>query len=140
MENGSERRIGQRPKGKVFRVDRRSGQRRKGPDLLVKLIHWLGIAVWILAILVLFITDKARPEKSTIFDRLFNIQLRTNWNLALLYEAFFLMVVIFALSVIGIFINTKRHQRKDDHYSFSLIVMGSLSLLGILVCLYFFWR
>ena len=111
-------------------------QRRQGPDLWVKIIHWLGVCVWILMVAVLVLTDKARPPMATFFDRVLHIQLRTTWDLGLVRDVCLLMIIILGLCLTGFIINSKRHQRKDDHYSLSLIIMGSLSVIGILICLF----
>lgn len=112
-------------------------QRRQGADLWVKIIHWLGVCVWVLMIVVLMLTDKARPPMATFLDRVLQVELRTTWDLGLVRYACFLMIIILCLCTAGFFINSKRHQRKSDRYSRSLIVMGSLSALGIAISFFY---
>ncbi len=122
----------------IDKSDKIIKQRRHGPDILVKLIHWTGVAAWLLMFIAIIIADKARPELPTLFDRIFNVQLRTTWDSDLLRYVFILAGIIFAICTIGLFLNTKRHHRKDDHYSKSLIIMKFMSGLGIILCLYYF--
>lgn len=114
--------------------ERRSNKRR-GPDIWVKLIRWFGVSAWVLMVVVVILMDKARPQLATFFDRILNLDLRTTWDLKLLRSALLLMIVLFYLCVIGLVINAKRHRRKSDRYNRSLIGIGILAALGIVLCL-----
>ncbi|MFT9493470.1 hypothetical protein [Anaerosolibacter sp.] len=107
--------------------------RRKGPDLWVKLINWLGITAWGIMFFILYITDRARPPMETFFDRLFKVQVRQTWNLDLLQYALYLMITLCVLCVAGLLINVKRHRRKTDRYNISLILMMGLGVFSIIM-------
>ncbi len=108
-------------------------ERRKGPDILVRLVHWLGAAAWIIMFFILAITDRAKPQMATFFDRFFKIQVRETWNYSLVQWSFYLMILLSILCIIGLLVNAKRHRRKSDRYSFSLIMMLILAVVGILM-------
>ena len=108
-------------------------QKRRGPDILVKIIHWLAACGWILMFVVLFLTDKARPQAAFFLDKILEIQLRTSWDMGLIRIACFLMVIILFLCTIGLFINSRRHKRRDDRYNRSLIIMWILAFIGVII-------
>lgn len=115
--------------------DRKFIERRKGPDIWVRLVHWLGITAWIIMFFILAITDRAKPQVENFFDRFFKVQVRNSWNYSLVQWSFYLMILLSVLCVIGLLVNAKRHKRKGDRYSFSLIVMLILAVVGILMYL-----
>ncbi len=108
-------------------------QKRRGPDILIKVIHWMAASGWILMFAVLLLTDKARPKVAFFLDRILQVPLRTSWDRKLLNIACFLLVLILGLCLIGLFINSWRHKRKTDHYNSSLVIMGILALGGIFI-------
>jgi hypothetical protein len=107
--------------------------RRRGPDLWVKLVHWLGITAWGIMFFIIFITDRARPPMETFFDRLFKVQVRQTWDLDLLQYALYLMITLCVLCIAGLLINTKRRRRKTDRYNISLILMMGLGIFSIIM-------
>ncbi len=110
-------------------------ERRKGPDVLVRLVHWLGITAWIIMFFILAITDRAKPQMATFFDRFFKVQVRETWNYSLVQWSFYLMILLSLLCILGLLANVKRHKRKSDRYSFHLIMMLILATVGIMMYL-----
>ena len=43
--------------------------RRRGPDLLIKILRWLGVFGWFVMIAALYITDRAKPEEENMFPQ-----------------------------------------------------------------------
>ena len=107
--------------------------RRKGPDFCVKWIKWAGYFLWIIAVTVILMADKARPPIETFFDRLFKIHLRKTWNTELMKYAFYLLILLFLTCIFTIIINSRRHRRKTDRYNPSVIVLSILSLIGMII-------
>ncbi|KAA3658881.1 MAG: hypothetical protein DWQ10_10225 [Calditrichaeota bacterium] len=110
--------------------------RRRGPDKLIKAIHWLAIFGWINFIISLVLFDKAKPDFETFFDRLFHIEMRTYWNESLAFLSFSWFILCIILSITGLIINKKRHRRKTDEYRWNLIVLAIISLIGAASYLY----
>lgn len=108
-------------------------QKRRGPDIWIKIIRWTAALGWILMFAVLLLTDKARPKVAFFLDRILQVPLRTSWDRRLLDIACFLLVLILGLCLSGLFINSRRHKRKTDHYNRSLVIMGILALGGIFI-------
>ncbi len=112
--------------------------RRRGPDLWVKTLRWLGVFGWFIMIAALFIIDRARPEEENMFTKAANVSVRTTWNMELFHYLFYLMIFGLCISVIGIVINSRRHHRADDRFRYILIILGIISAFGIIKYLYKF--
>jgi len=113
-------------------------ERRKGPDLWVKLLGWLAIVGWFLMLTVLFIIDRAKPEHENMFTKSANIEVRTTWNQELINYLFYLMIFGFCMSIIGFVINSRRHHRAKDRFRYTLIILGIISFFGIIMHLFRF--
>lgn len=113
-------------------------ERRRGPDIFVKLVHWIGIIAWIFATIILVIIEAAKPEFETFFDRMLNLHLRTTWDLDVAQYAFLFMLLLFYVCVIAILINSRRMKRKTDRFNKSIIALAILSLIGIVVYIFSF--
>ncbi len=107
-------------------------ERRKGPDLWVKLLGWFAIAGWFLMFMVLLIIDRAKPEHEDIFTKKANIEVRTTWNQELINYLFYLMIFGLCMSIIGLVINSRRHHRAKDRFRYTLIILVIISLFGII--------
>ena len=111
--------------------------RRKGPDLWLRLLTVFGIIGWIVVIAEMIIADKARPPFETIATRVANMKLRSAWDMELAWYLFCLMCSGLLISLGGIIINSRRMNRKDDHVRINLVVLGVVSILGIIMYLFF---
>ncbi len=113
-------------------------ERRKGPDLCVKVLGWLGVFSWFLMFMALFIIDRAKPEAENIFTKAAKIKVRTTWNQELTNYLFYLMIFGLCISIIGIVINSRRHHREEDRFRLTLIILGIISIFGIIKYLFSF--
>ena len=107
-------------------------ERRKGPDLWVKVLGWFAIFGWFLMFMVLFIIDRAKPEYENMFTKSANIKVRTTWNQELINYIFYLMIFGLCMSIIGLVINSRRHHRAKDRFRYTLIILGIISFFGII--------
>jgi hypothetical protein len=107
-------------------------ERRRGPDAVIKAVWWTVGISWLLFIAALVFIDTAKPETETFFDRMFDVSIRDYWNENMLLYAFFVMVLDLAVCIIGLIFNLARHKRKTDRISKSILILGILSLSGIL--------
>ena len=112
--------------------------RRRGPDLLIKTLRWLGIFGWFVMIVALYILDMAKPEEENMFTKTANVSVRTTWDPKLIHYLFCLLIFGLCISVIGIVINSRRHHRKDDRFKYILITLGAISTFGIIKYLFKF--
>lgn len=108
-------------------------ERRKGPDSLLRALRWMAGVGWMLMFAAMYFLDRGKPEVETYFTRWFNLRLRTTWNMELAGMLLYCMVLGLVLSLAGLVINFRRHRRRDDEVRISLLVLGALSLFGILL-------
>ncbi|WP_429884745.1 hypothetical protein [Geoalkalibacter halelectricus] len=106
-------------------------ERRRRPDIWVRSLEWLAVGSWLVLFLALLLVAKAKPQVETFFERYYNLPLDPYWNLELLGYLQGLMVLGLALSVLGLFINWRRSRRAEDQCCVSLIILGVISLVGL---------
>ncbi len=111
---------------------RRKVDRRKGPDPWVKALEWLGVFGWLLMFAALFIIDRAKPQSENILVNAAKVEASTIWNQELTNALFYLMIFGLCISIIGIVINSRRYRRKDDRFRITLIMLGVISIFGII--------
>ncbi len=111
---------------------RRKLDRRKGPDPWVKALEWLGVVGWLLMFAALFIIDRAKPQAEKFLVKATKVEASTTWNQELTTALFYLMIFGLFISIIGIAINSKRYRRKDDRFRITLIMLGIISIFGII--------
>lgn len=116
-------------------MNKPSFDRRRGPDLLVKWVHWSGIISWSLIIIILGLAISAKPQIVTLFDRFFNIDVDQTWDLQLLQIAFAILVILFIFCIISLFFNSLRSRRQTDRLNKTIIFHSIASLIGIIIFL-----
>lgn len=117
-------------------------ERRKGPDMLVRIMRVFGLAGWLMLFVALLIFGKARPEESFIDKRFlerlgFDVHLRRVWEDDLMQYVFYLMVFGLVLSIAGLLLRFQRNRRQDDGYGLYLILLGVISASGMIS---FLWQ
>lgn len=115
----------------------RYNDRRKGPDIIVKLVQLSGTVIWLMVIAIFIVLGMAKPKEQTLFENLANIQLHRTWNYNLLRSAFFMLVFLFLICIISLILNIFRHKRKTDRFNPVVIVFMILSFIGIMLFLFF---
>ncbi|KIH76435.1 hypothetical protein SAMN05660860_01505 [Geoalkalibacter ferrihydriticus] len=106
-------------------------ERRRHPDLWVRSLEWLAVGSWLLLFIALLLVAKAKPQVETFFERYYDLPLDPFWNLELLGYLQGLMALGLGISIIGLFINWRRSRRAEDQYCVSLIILGIISLVGL---------
>lgn len=113
---------------------------RKGPDLIFRLIDIFSVILWGFQILNIGLLYQAKPVDETFLDRLFNVKVRDYWDYQLLQLALILSLVQFVVSLISLYLNSKRLKRKNDRIRISIIIsiFSSLALCFALSIFVFF--
>jgi len=111
--------------------------RRKGPDKITRIIRYMGLAAWGVMLTALALIEKARPEVEGYLGENYNVKLHTDWNLELIRYMFYLMILGFCLSIVGISVNSMRLKRRTDEYQLSILVLALISIVTI--CYYLFF-
>jgi len=112
--------------------------RRRGPDIWSRVMRWMAVAVWGLMLAAMLLLGWAKPKVETFFDRYYQLDLRSSWDMELAHYIFYCMIAGLLLSVAGLVINNRRHRRRDDEYLVSLMLSAILCLSGIGLYLYTF--
>ena len=112
---------------------RHVGDRRRGRDLLLKILTALGYINTVIIIAAAVLLTKAKPDA---FHSMYKgLPLRNWWHPHVLQYLFALCVFGFFLSLVGLFINSQRLKRKSDSVRINLVVLGLLSIAGIIAYL-----
>jgi hypothetical protein len=107
--------------------------RRKGPDVLVKIISIISGITWLFILLIFIIISYARPQiETTFFNSLFKVPIENNWNKSLLPVAIIMLALLVIICFTGIAVNFFRHKRRTDRFNKSLIFLGLGSLTGLI--------
>ena len=102
---------------------------RKGPDLIMKLLDRASVILVGILIFNLCLVFSAKPRDETFFDRLLNISVSSLWDLKLLKFSLVVSVIQFVVSIVYLFLNSKRLKRKNDRIRKSIIVSLFFSLI-----------
>lgn len=115
----------------------RLSNRRKQPDLILRLLAWTnGIAVTSLFLAVCLVAI-AKPKKMNFLDHFFGVKrLSTAWDMDMVRYIGVMLLLSFIASIVGIILNSKRLRRKKDHIHATLV----LSLIASIVSLFFYLR
>ncbi|SFX49091.1 hypothetical protein [Marinospirillum alkaliphilum] len=122
------RKLAQKPEDRHKKIP----ERRRRRDPLLNLISIFGAVSWVLMLPILFLVEQARPEMETFFDRMLGLKVRPSWDETAYYYAFFLMLAVLLLAGFGLLLNSLRNRRKTDSIRINLVVVFTLSLLGVL--------
>lgn len=118
--------------------DIQTPKRRRGPDFLIRFVQWVGGLSWLILLAALAILEKAQPQEESFFSRLQHQELRTWWDLELAKYFFYIMVLLFSLSLFTLLINSRRLKRKSDRLNISVIIIAIASLIGSVLYLIYF--
>ncbi|SHI73765.1 hypothetical protein [Thermoclostridium caenicola] len=107
--------------------------RRTRPDPIVRWLQFSSIMVWFTFLFNVIFILNARPVQQGLFERFFNVSVRTYWDAQSLLTALIISLVQFLISIVSIYLNTKRMKRKYDIRYISHHVSAGLSLLIIII-------
>ena len=111
---------------------RPSTDRRRQADWVVKAAAILSVLSWIVAFSVTLLLDIAAPERGNMFSSLLGGTVQDGWNTTLLPIAFISLVMSLVCCIAAFIFNMMRMRRKSDKYRKSVIIMGFISMAGII--------
>ncbi len=114
----------------AYFAPRRRPERRRGKDLWLRVLSWLGIATAVIVTALMMLLVKAKPETFSSMDQTY-LPLRSYWNWEFVDYCFYLLVLGFFSSSIGLVINSRRLKRKHDHVHLNLVFLWLVSVAGI---------
>lgn len=116
--------------------------RRKKADWIVKMATILSLVSWTVMIAVWAVLEAASPDKerqfiSSAIRKHLDVQtyFRNYWDGTLLSVGFLLLVASLVVCLVAFFFNKLRMRRKTDKYRKSIIVIGIITIIGIVAFL-----
>ncbi len=119
------------------KVSYRVHDRRKAPDWIVIFGRLFGVFGWFGLFIALVLMAKAKPESSFIDESFlaqfgYEVTLRRAWDMGLARYIYYLMIMGVVLSTIGLFLHSRRSKREADGYGLYLMVLGVISMAGVI--------
>ncbi|MCK5683529.1 hypothetical protein KAJ27_05390 [bacterium] len=109
--------------------------RRKTNDFWTKLLFFLNIFASVLLIFILFVFHRAQPEFESVFDRVYELELRTKWDIQYLYYLIYCVLAGITISITGLLLGFFRGRRSNDHKKM-LIITGVISLIMLVISIF----
>jgi hypothetical protein len=107
-------------------------ERRRQADWVIKAASLLSLFSWITAFVVWVLLDIAAPDHTNILPNTFG-RGPGGWNETLLPITFILLVLAFCSCIAAFVFNMMRMRRKTDKYRKSIIIIGIMTLSGLIV-------
>jgi len=108
------------------KIDRR-GRR----DVWTRLLTIFNVLSWVVIALILILTERAKPEFESFFDRIYRLDIRTWWDIEFVKYLFWLAFAGSIMSSIGLILSVTRGRRQEDTSRLGLLLMGLLSVIGL---------
>ncbi|MCP4117330.1 MAG: hypothetical protein GY737_18430 [Desulfobacteraceae bacterium] len=105
--------------------------RRGKKDAWTRLLTLFNALSWVVIALILIVTERAKPEFESFFDRVYRLDIRTWWDIEFVRYLFWLAFAGSIMSSIGLMLSVTRARRRDDASRFGLLLMGLFSVLGL---------
>ena len=115
----------------------RLSNRRKYPDLILRLLAWANAVAVISLGLAICLIAMAKPKRMNFLDHFYSVQrMNPAWNMDLVGYIGVMLLLSLLASSYGLFLNRKRMRRKGDHIHATLV----LCLLTSVISLFFFLK
>lgn len=105
--------------------------RRGRRDVWTRLLTLFNVLSWVVIVLILIVTERAKPEFESFFDRFYRLDVRTWWDIEFVKYLFWLAFAGSIMSSVGLILSVARARRREDSSRFGLLLMGMLSVLGL---------
>ncbi len=86
----------------------------------------------------MLVFHRAQPEFETFFDRFYQLDLRTAWDLRFLQYLLYLIFSGLAISILGVILAQFRARRKND-LKRQMYILGSFFLALFFICWLVIW-
>ncbi len=112
-------------------------ERRSSKDIWAKTMAFFNLLAWVMIAFILIVTERAKPQFESFFDRAYQLKLRTYWDMAFVDYLLYLTIIGLIISTSGLCLSLVRARRESDKIPVALLIMGSVSIAGI-VGIFFF--
>lgn len=106
-------------------------ERRGRRDVWTRLLTIFNALSWVVIVLILILTERAKPEFESFFDRFYRLDIRTWWDIEFVRYLFWLAFAGSIMSSVGLMLSVTRGRRRDDASRSGLLLMGLFSVLGL---------
>lgn len=108
-------------------------RRRTTPDPVIRWLELSSVLVWIIFLFDIAFILSARPMSESFFDRLFHVTVRNYWDVRPLKISLIISIIQFVVSIVSVYLNTRRMKRKYDTVYISNHISAAVSLILIIV-------
>ncbi len=115
---------------KTAQLNNRTDRRGK-KDVWTRLLAFFNVLSWGIIALILIVTERAKPEFVSFFDKFYELELRTWWDVEFVKYLFWLAFAGSIMSSVGLILSVTRARRQNDTSRLGLLLMGMLSVLGL---------
>ena len=112
-----------------------AADRRKKTDWVTKAASILSVVAWLIAITMLLCLERAQPQRADFFTYFFGVTINSYWNTSLLRAALVLLLTALGICALAMVFNIMRSRRKTDKYKKSIIILGVITLAGLIAFL-----
>jgi len=106
-------------------------ERRACFNLWAKIMAALNLLSWGVILLILIVTERAKPQFESFFDRFYKLKIRTSWDPEFVDYLFWLVIAGTIASSLGLILRGWRARRREDTSCCGLFLMGAISVLGL---------
>ena len=128
--------------GSPYYKDQSFQERRRKADWITRMATILSLVSWTIAFAVWVVLESASPEREmTFISSLITVHfdaetsIRDYWDETLLPLAFGLLVASLIVCISAFIFNAMRMRRKTDKYRKSIIIIGAVTVIGIVLFL-----
>lgn len=112
--------------------------RRGKPDPIIRWLELSSILVWIIFMFNIVAILSAKPVEEGFFDRLFDVSVRSYWDIRYLQRSLIISIAQLVISVVSILLNTRRMKRKYDiryisHYISAPVALFMAIIVGLIL-------
>ena len=107
-------------------------ERRKSPDIWLKIIRLLTIIAWGVFTIALIVSYYAAPENDYGVLRYHDITIRKFWLTPLTGYLYILLWLSALFSYLSIFIHKYRSRRKSDNKQFNVLLLFIISIAWVI--------
>ena len=119
------------PKKPQSRGERDFRERRRQADWVINAASAFSVISWLVAFFVITVIQMASPEKRNFLSEVsIGADPRTNWDTTLLPFAYYLLILSVLASLAAFVFNSMRMRRKTDRYRKSIIIIGTINVIG----------
>jgi len=106
-------------------------ERRSRQDFWSVALLCLSLSAWGLIAGFLVVIERAKPQYETFFDRFYQLELRTTWDLDVFNYLYYLIAAGLIISTAGFFLSLVRARRKTDGRGVSFLIMWCISFAAL---------